>query len=237
MKEKFMRFMQGRYGVDQLSKALPVIGLISVLLASFFRGSLIGTFFYYVGWFLIIYCYFRMFSKNVSKRYAENQAYLAKSYKIRCFFAKQKDLFRQRKQYPQRATLPFYISWYSSKSPCTADLIPAFLPFYVFPYFHPYVSFYVGDGNPPPFILKPENHPHRLLHRIHPLHSLWNQVALHHELSEYFQVLPQFLYFRYCYMRKKQRKHGYNILNTAHSDPKSAAHFYPLPVVPVCYSH
>ena len=40
-----------------------------------------------------------MFSKNVSKRYAENQAYLAKSYKIRCFFAKQKDLFRQRKQY------------------------------------------------------------------------------------------------------------------------------------------
>ena len=83
MKEKFMRFMQGRYGVDQLSKALLVIGLISVLLASFFRGSLIGTFFYYVGWFLIIYCYFRMFSKNVSKRYAENQ----------------KDLFRQRKQY------------------------------------------------------------------------------------------------------------------------------------------
>ena len=76
MKEKFMRFMQGRYGVDQLSKALLVIGLISVLLASFFRGSLIGTFFYYVGWFLIIYCYFRMFSKNVSKRYAENQAYL-----------------------------------------------------------------------------------------------------------------------------------------------------------------
>lgn len=54
-----------------------------------------------------------------------------------------------------------------------------------------------------PFILKPENHPHRLLHRIHPLHSLWNQEALHHELSEYFRVLPQFLYFHYCYMRKK----------------------------------
>lgn len=90
MKEKFMRFMQGRYGVDQLSKALLVIGLISILLASFFRGSLVGTFFYYVGWFLIIYCYFRMFSKNVSKRYAENQAYLAKSYKIRCFLQSRK---------------------------------------------------------------------------------------------------------------------------------------------------
>ena len=45
MKEKFMRFMQGRYGVDQLSKALLVIGLISILLASFFRGSLVGIIF------------------------------------------------------------------------------------------------------------------------------------------------------------------------------------------------
>ena len=45
MKEKFMRFMQGRYGVDQLSKALLVIGLISVLLASFSGEVLLGQFF------------------------------------------------------------------------------------------------------------------------------------------------------------------------------------------------
>ena len=67
MKEKFMRFMQGRYGVDQLSKALLVIGLISILLASFFRGSLVGTFFYYVGWFLISECFQRMY-RSVMRR-------------------------------------------------------------------------------------------------------------------------------------------------------------------------
>lgn len=36
MKEKFLRFMQGRYGVDQFSKALLIAGLVVVLLSSFF---------------------------------------------------------------------------------------------------------------------------------------------------------------------------------------------------------
>ena len=82
MKEKFLRFMQGRYGLDQFSKALLIGGLIVVLLSSFFAGGRAGSLFYLLGWILIIYCYFRIFSKNVSKRYAENQKYLAKTYKI-----------------------------------------------------------------------------------------------------------------------------------------------------------
>ena len=39
MKEKFLRFMQGRYGLDQFSKALLIGGLIVVLLSSFFAGG------------------------------------------------------------------------------------------------------------------------------------------------------------------------------------------------------
>ena len=35
MKEKFIRFMQGRYGVDQLSKFLLVIGFIVVIVSYF----------------------------------------------------------------------------------------------------------------------------------------------------------------------------------------------------------
>ena len=38
MKEKFLRFMQGRYGVDQFSKALLIAGVVVVLLSSFFKG-------------------------------------------------------------------------------------------------------------------------------------------------------------------------------------------------------
>ena len=64
MKEKFLRFMQGRYGVDQFSKGLLIIGLVVVLLSSFFTGKGVGTLFYFLGWVLIIYCYFRIFSRN-----------------------------------------------------------------------------------------------------------------------------------------------------------------------------
>ena len=52
-----------------------------------------------LGWVMIIYCYFRMFSRNVSKRYAENEAFLAGVYKIRNFFRSQKGLWKQRKVY------------------------------------------------------------------------------------------------------------------------------------------
>lgn len=99
MKEKFMRFMQGRYGVDQFSKSMLIVGLVVILLSSFFTRTGAGTLFYFLGWVLIIYCYFRIFSRNISKRYAENQAYLAKTYKIRTFFQRQKNSLNQRKVY------------------------------------------------------------------------------------------------------------------------------------------
>ena len=99
MKEKFLRFMQGRYGVDQFSKGLLIAGLVVVLLSSFFAGGRAGSLFYLLGWVLIIYCYFRIFSKNVSKRYAENQKYLAKTYKIRTYIQQQKNSLAQRKAY------------------------------------------------------------------------------------------------------------------------------------------
>lgn len=99
MKEKLMRFMQGRYGADTLSKVLLAAGLIIVILSGFLARNAAGTVFYVLGWVLLIYCYFRMFSRNVSKRYAENQAFLARTYKIRGFFRRQADIWKQRKVY------------------------------------------------------------------------------------------------------------------------------------------
>ena len=80
MKERIMRFMQGRYGVDPFCRFLLVAGLVVVFLSAFLGNGAVGMIFYLLGWVLIIYCYFRMFSRNVSKRYAENQAFLAKTY-------------------------------------------------------------------------------------------------------------------------------------------------------------
>jgi predicted SprT family Zn-dependent metalloprotease len=99
MKEKLIRFMQGRYGVDQFSKFLLVLGLIAVVVSSVFVDNIAGLIFYILGWALVIYCYFRVFSRNIQKRYAENQAFLAKTYGIRNFFRKQKNIWQQRRVY------------------------------------------------------------------------------------------------------------------------------------------
>ncbi len=97
MKERFIRFMQGRYGVDQLSKFLLIIGLVVVLVSAFFGSHPVSLILYLFGWVFVIYCYFRVFSRNVSKRYAENQAFLNRTYKIRNFFRSQKSIWTQRK--------------------------------------------------------------------------------------------------------------------------------------------
>ena len=99
MKEKLIRFMQGRYGIDQLSKFLLITGLAVVLLSAFFGETAGGMLLYIFGWGVVIYCYFRIFSRNVQKRYAENQAYLMKTYKIRNWFQNQKNIWQQRKVY------------------------------------------------------------------------------------------------------------------------------------------
>ena len=48
MKEKLIRFMQGRYGVDQLSKFLLVLGLIAVVVSSVFVDNIAGLIFTYL---------------------------------------------------------------------------------------------------------------------------------------------------------------------------------------------
>ena len=99
MKEKLIRFMQGRYGIDQLSKFLLITGLAVVLLSAIFGETAVSMLLYIFGWGVVIYCYFRIFSRNVQKRYAENQAYLMKTYKIRNWFQNQKNIWQQRKVY------------------------------------------------------------------------------------------------------------------------------------------
>ncbi len=102
MKEKVIRFMQGRYGAygaDAFTKFLLAAGLIVLLVSSAFGGRAVSLFCYVLGWAVIIYCYFRLFSKNTAKRYAENQAFLSHTAGIRGFFRKQRYMWQQRRVY------------------------------------------------------------------------------------------------------------------------------------------
>ncbi len=95
MKEKFYRFMQGRYGVDEFSKFLSWAGLVCVVLSLFIRVKFLNLLF----WVLMIYAYFRMFSKNHGARYAENQKYLALKNKWKYKWDSHKRMREQKKIY------------------------------------------------------------------------------------------------------------------------------------------
>lgn len=93
MKEKFIRFMYGRYGVDLLGKFMIGLAFVLILLANITDSGLVSL----LSWVLLIYAYFRMFSKNIYKRSAENQLFLSKTSKARNWLYKQKNLMAQRK--------------------------------------------------------------------------------------------------------------------------------------------
>ncbi len=93
MKERFMRFMYGRYGIDSLGKCVLGIGIAAAVVSWFTTARIFPV----LSWACLIYTYFRMFSRNVYKRSAENRVYLEKTYKLRCFFARQKNMLAQRK--------------------------------------------------------------------------------------------------------------------------------------------
>lgn len=77
MRERIARFMAGRYGNDQLNRAISICSLV-LLIASIvlkFKWPYAGVVCWYVGLILLVYAYFRMLSRNISARVAENQKF------------------------------------------------------------------------------------------------------------------------------------------------------------------
>lgn len=98
MREKFIRFMQGRNGVDDFAKFTMGVAFVSIILAMFMgNGSFLGALLDTIGLLAIVYTYYRILSKNIQKRYEENQKYLSMTSKVRTRFQKEKNLMMQRK--------------------------------------------------------------------------------------------------------------------------------------------
>ena len=98
MKQKLQQFMMGRYGADQLSRVLLFVSLGILILAMLTRWGLL----YWLAFLLMGYVYFRMFSRNVQKRYAENQKFLNFRYRL----VAKKDA--QKKQWAQRDVYRYF---------------------------------------------------------------------------------------------------------------------------------
>lgn len=95
MRERLQRFMYGRYGYDALNRFLIISALICMVLSLFPRGHV----FYMIAGISMVYAYFRMFSRNIAKRTAENQWFLNRTMKVRGLWEKRKREMGQRKQY------------------------------------------------------------------------------------------------------------------------------------------
>ena len=79
LRYKFIQFMQGRYGVDKFGQFLSTLVLILIVLDLFLQNQAL----WWLSLLLLFYMYFRMFSRNISKRYNENCKYLELTAKIR----------------------------------------------------------------------------------------------------------------------------------------------------------
>ncbi|OVE67402.1 hypothetical protein CCS79_14900 [Clostridium diolis] len=72
--DRLRRFMFGRYGGDELSKALLVLSFILLLIMNFVPKDL--RFLTILAYIPVIICMFRIFSRNIYKRRNENYKYL-----------------------------------------------------------------------------------------------------------------------------------------------------------------
>ena len=91
--------MQGRYGVDDFSRFIMGVALTLIILTmvvTMFNRN-VGSILDFLGIAAIVYAYFRIFSRNIQQRYAENQKYLQVTSKFRLRFNKVKNLMIQRK--------------------------------------------------------------------------------------------------------------------------------------------
>ena len=68
----FRNFMAGRYGSDALTYALVIFSLVLGLLMNLFRVPFLQL----IMLLPLGYCFFRMFSRNIERRAAENRAFL-----------------------------------------------------------------------------------------------------------------------------------------------------------------
>ncbi len=78
LRDKFRRFMIGRYGSDELNRFLVYLTLAFIVFSWFVRSGL---------WFVLellclVVFYYRTFSRDINRRFRENQRYLTFQFQV-----------------------------------------------------------------------------------------------------------------------------------------------------------
>ena len=94
LRERFQRFMMGRYGHDSLNQAMAVVALVLMILGMF--GPRL---FSWLAMALLVAVYFRMFSRNIPARSQENAKYYYLRTQVQKRMAQYQTRWAQRKFY------------------------------------------------------------------------------------------------------------------------------------------
>ena len=97
--QKVMIFMQGRYGSDQLNISILVVVLVLNLVNVFVFNFIASLVISLIGYALIGFAVFRMLSRNIERRRAENTAFLPVYNAVTGWFKLTVKKFRERKEY------------------------------------------------------------------------------------------------------------------------------------------
>ena len=95
MREKLYRFMAGRYGTDQLNRFLSILAL-ALVVANLFARTLI---LWLPAMAALVLVYYRMFSRKLEKRRAENQRFMELFGRVSGAFRNLSDRWKMRKDY------------------------------------------------------------------------------------------------------------------------------------------
>lgn len=90
---KAQSFMYGRYGLDELSNFLLLVGLVCIIAGLFAYPGFFGG----LAMALYLVSMFRAFSKNTTKRQREREGYLRMTEPLRNWYALQKRKFSERR--------------------------------------------------------------------------------------------------------------------------------------------
>ncbi len=96
MRERFYRFMQGRYGAngaDELYRFQLIAAVVLLVVNLFVKNNLLAI----LEYALLIWALFRLFSRNYQARYRENQKFLDMTSGIRYRFDQSRRLHEERK--------------------------------------------------------------------------------------------------------------------------------------------
>jgi len=93
LKQKLTEFMRGRYGSDELNRALIILWMILAVINMFVTSKII----YLITLAIAVFAFFRMFSRNIYARQKENAKYKPIEDKAKQKLSLYKRMFAERK--------------------------------------------------------------------------------------------------------------------------------------------